>query len=150
MTYLRRRKIQNLETSFTANTASQVVSTTVLDVSNSEITFTPPAGNFSFVVYEYTIQYHNDPDNNNNINYELQEKIGSGSYAALGSGYRVQEITRTVQYQATLTGRFMIPIYSGTRSYKITLRASETNREFTLNETNEPQTYSPICQMYCI
>ena len=150
MTYLRRRKIQNLETSFTANTASQTVSTTVLDVSNSEITFTPPSGNFSHVVYEYTIQYHNDPDNNNNINYELQEKIGSGSYAALGSGYRVQEITRTVQYQATLTGRFMIPIYNGTRSYKITLRASATNREFTLNETNEPQVYSPICQMYCI
>jgi len=150
MTYLRRRKIQNLDTVFTANTSSQTISTTVLDVSNSEITFTPPTGNFNFVVFEYTVQYHNDPDNNNNLNYELQEKIGAGSYAALGSGYRVQEITRTVQYQSTITGRFMIPIYSGSRTYKLTIRASATNREVTLNETNEPQVYSPIYQMYCI
>ena len=150
MTYLRRKKIQNLDTVFTADTASQLISTTVLDVSNSEITFTPPTGNFQFVVFEYTVQYHNDPDNNNNINYELQEKIGAGSYAALGSGYRVQEITRSVQYQATLTGRFMIPIYSGARTYKLTVRTSATNREVTAHRTDEPQTYSPIYQMYCI
>lgn len=150
MTYLRRKKIQGLETSFTANTASQLVSTTVLDISNTEITFTPPAGNFEYVVFEYTVQYANDPDNNNNINYELQEKIGAGSYAPLGSGYRVQEITRTVQYQATITGRFMIPIYSGARTYKLTVRTSGTGREITLNRTDEPQTYSPIIQMYCI
>ena len=150
MTYLRRRKIQNLDTVFIANTSSQTISTTVLDVSNSEITFTPPTGNFNFVVFEYTVQYHNDPDNNNNLNYELQEKIGAGSYSALGSGYRVQEITRTVQYQSTITGRFMIPIYSGSRTYKLTMRVSTTNREVTLHETNEPQVYSPIYQMYCI
>lgn len=150
MTYLRRKKTQNLATSFTANTASLAVSTTVLDVSNSEITFTPPTGNFEYVVFEYTIQYKDDPNNNNNINYELQEKIGNGSYAPLGNGYRVQEITRAVQYQSTLTGRFIIPIYTGTRSYKLTIRSSATNRQFTLNETNEPQVYSPIYQMYCI
>ena len=68
MTYLRRKKIQNLDTVFTADTASQLISTTVVDVSNSEITFTPPTGNFQFVVFEYTVQYNNDPDNNNNIN----------------------------------------------------------------------------------
>lgn len=150
MTYLRRKKIQNLDTVFTADTASQLISTTVVDVSNSEITFTPPTGNFQFVVFEYTVQYHNDPDNNNNINYELQEKIGAGSYAALGSGYRVQEITRTVQYQSTLTGRFMIPIYSGSRTYKLTARVSATVREVTLHRTDEPKVYSPIYQMYCI
>ncbi len=150
MTYLRRRKQQSLNTVFTANQSSLVISTTVQDVTNSEISFTVPTGNFNFVVYEYTVQYHNDPDNSNNLNYELQEKIGSGSFAALGSGYRVQEITRSVQYQSTMTGRFLLPIYSGTRSYKLTIRSSATNREATLNETNEPKIYSPIYQMYCV
>lgn len=150
MTYLRRRKVQALDTVFTANTASQSISTTVVDISNSEITFTPPAGNFDFVVFEFTVQYHNDPDNNNNVNYELQEKIGAGSYAALGSGYRVNEITRTVQYMSTLTGRFMIPIYSGARTYKLTIRSSTVDREFTLHETGDLEVYSPIYQMYCI
>tara|TARA_R100001460_G_scaffold1328_2_gene5166 strand:- start:9074 stop:9526 length:453 start_codon:yes stop_codon:yes gene_type:complete len=150
MTYLRKRKQQNLETAFTANTASQTVSTTVLDITNSEVTFTPPSGNFNFVVYEYTIQYHHDPDNGTNFFFELREKIGSGAYAQLGDGYRAQEIADTQLYQSTLTGRFLIPIYSGARSYKLTIRSSATNREGTLHSTRSGGVYSPIIQMYCV
>lgn len=150
MTYLRRKKQQNLTTSFTANTSSQVVGTTVADITNSEISFTPPTGNFEYVVFEYTIQFHHAPDTNTNIFYELQEKIGAGSYSQLGSGYRVREVAQSQLYQSTLTGRFLIPIYSGTRTYKMTIRSSANDREATLHSTRTPDTYSPIFQMYCI
>ena len=80
MTYLRKTKQQNLTTSFTANTSSQTISTSVVDITNSEVTFTPPAGNFQFVVYEYTVQYEKTPDENTHFHVELREKIGSGSY----------------------------------------------------------------------
>jgi hypothetical protein len=150
MTYLRKRKQQNLNTVFTANTASQLVSTTVLDITNSEVTFTPPTGNFTHVVYEYTIQYEFDPDASTNVFLELREKIGAGSYTQLGDGYRVNEIAQTQRYQSTLTGRFLIPIYTGTRSYKLTIRAKQTNRRITLHETTSGDVYSPIIQMYCV
>lgn len=150
MSYLRRVKQQNLNTQFTANTSTQLISTSVLDVSNSEFSFTPPSGNFTYVVYEYTIQFHHTPDNDNEFYYELQEKIGAGSYSQLGTGYRVHESSQNVYYQSTLTGRFMIPIYAGERTYKLTIRSSTTSNEFTLHSTRAPYVYSPIYQMYCV
>lgn len=154
MTYLRKRKQQNLITSFTANTSDQVISTTVEDITNSEITFTPPSGNFDYVVYEYTIQYNHTPDGSTNLMFELREKIGNGSYTQLGDGYRAQEVVYTQDSQSTLTGRFVIPIYSGTRSYKITIRSSATDSEATLHQlkldSSNNAVCSPIIQMYCI
>lgn len=150
MSYTRRKKPQGLQTTFTADTSSQIVSTTVLDITNSEISYTPPAGNFEYVVYEYTIQFNHSPDANTNLYYQLQEKIGSGSYTELGSGYRAKETAQFQQFQSTITGRFLIPIYSGTRTYKMTIRSSADNREATLHSTLTPDVYSPIYQMYCI
>jgi hypothetical protein len=150
MSYTRRKKPQNLQTVFTANTASQQVSDTVLDISNSEISFTPPAGNFEYVVYEYTIQYHHAPDSSTQLYYELREKIGSGSYTQLGSGYRAKEAALSQRFQSTFTGRFFIPIYQGTRTYKMTIRSSAETTEATLHITRTPHVYSPIYQMYCI
>ena len=154
MTYLLRKKIQNLVTSFTANTADQQLTTSVVDITNTEVTFTPPAGNFDHVVYEYTIQYRYNPGNDNRIHFELREKIGSGSYSALGDGYRSSEISEDQRYQTTLTGRFLIPIYTGTRSYKLTVKAETNNYRATLHSFRETSTnnitYSPIVQMYCI
>ncbi len=154
MTYLRRKKIQNLVTSFTANTADQQLSTSVVDITNTEVTFTPPAGNFDHVVYEYTIQYRYNPVNDNRIHFELREKIGNGSYSALGDGYRATDITENQRYQSTLTGRFLIPIYTGTRSYKLTVRSETSNNRATLHSFRETSTnnttYSPIIQMYCV
>tara|TARA_Y100000592_G_C5476407_1_gene322502 strand:+ start:1362 stop:1814 length:453 start_codon:yes stop_codon:yes gene_type:complete len=150
MTYLRKRKQQNLNTAFTANTASQQVSTTVLDVTNSEVTFTPPSGNFTHVVYEYTLQYDFSPSSSTNVFLELREKIGNGAYTQLGDGYRVNEVAQTQKYQSTLTGRFLIPIYSGARSYKLTIRAKLTTRQITLHQTTSGDVYSPIIQVYCV
>jgi len=149
MSYTRRKKPQGLQTTFTANTSSQTVSTTVLDINNSEISYTPPTGNFEYVVYEYTIQMNRDPDSNTRVSFELREKIGAGSYSQLGSGYRTNEALDNNQ-QTTLTGRFLIPIYSGTRTYKMTIRSFADNTEATLHTTRTPDVYSPIFQMYCI
>lgn len=150
MSYTRRKKPQGLQTTFTANTSSQEIDSTVVDITNSEISFTPPAGNFEYVVYEYTIQYNHSPDTNTNLYYELREKIGAGEYTRLGSGYRAKETAQNQLFQSTITGRFLIPIYSGTRTYKMTIRASANDREATLHSTRTPDTYSPIFQMYCI
>lgn len=150
MSYTRRKKPQGLQTTFTANIASQEVDSTVIDISNSEISFTPPTGNFEYVVYEYTIQFNHSPDTNTNLYYQLQEKIGTGSYTELGSGYRAKETAQNQRFQSTITGRFLIPIYSGTRTYKMTIRASANDREATLHTTLTPDVYSPIYQMYCI
>ena len=154
MTYLRKRKQQNLTTSFTANTSSQAISTSVEDITNSEVTFTTPVGNFDYIVYEYTIQYNYVPDGSTNLMFELREKIGNGSYSQLGDGYRAQEIVITQDAQSTLTGRFLVPVYSGTRSYKLTIRSSATDREATLHQIKLDSSnyviYSPIIQMYCI
>ena len=44
--------------------SSQVTNATVADVAGSEISYTPET-NSNFVVYEFKIQFHNDPDNYN-------------------------------------------------------------------------------------
>ena len=154
MTYLRRKKQQNLITSFTANTADQETSLSVIDITNSEITFTPPEGNFDYVVYEYTIQYRFNPSSDSRTHFELREKIGSGSYSVLGDGYRSTDMSENQKYQSTLTGRFLIPIYTGTRSYKLTARAESNSGRATLHSLREATsnyiTYSPITQMYCV
>ena len=163
MTYLRKKQQQNLITSFVANTATQRISeidetvtpNDIFHVLNTEVSFTPPQGNFQYVVYEYTIQYSNNPDNSSEIFYELREKIGSGAYSQLGDGYRATEraIGHT-RYNSTLTGRFIIPIYTGTRSYKLTMRSDDNGDELTLNTVkltgSATSIYSPIIQMYCI
>ena len=155
MTYLRKKKQQNLTTSFTANAPLQDVSNSVIDIEKAsgtalEISFTPPEGNFEFVVYEFTIQYYDGGDINTNLNFELRQKIGDNSYTQLGDGYRMRETAQNQRFQSTITGRFLIPIYIGTRTYKMTIRASATNREATLHRTKGGYVYSPIVQMYCI
>tara|TARA_B100001063_G_C16729296_1_gene538315 strand:+ start:1084 stop:1557 length:474 start_codon:yes stop_codon:yes gene_type:complete len=157
MTYLRKKKQQNLTTSFTANAPLQDVSDSVVDIEKSsssalEVSFTPPSGNFEFVVYEFTIQYYHgtNDDTNTGLNLELRQKIGNNAYTQLGDGYRMRETAERQRFQSTITGRFLIPIYTGTRTYKMTIRASSTNREATLHRTRGGYIYSPIIQMYCI
>ena len=157
MTYLRKKKQQNLTTSFTANAPLQDVSDSVIDIEKSlssalEVSFTPPDGNFEFVVYEFTIQYYHgtNDDTSTNLNLELRQKIGSDAYTQLGNGYRIRETAQYQRFQSTITGRFLIPIYTGTRTYKMTIRASADNREATLHRTRGGYVYSPIVQMYCI
>jgi len=148
MTYLRRRKQQALTTNFVANTANFTTTNTVADITNTEMTFTPPVGNFQYVVYQYSIQYYMGPSSWNDMYYELQEKIGSGNYSPMGDGYRIREFNRYGSLENIISGRFLVPIYSGTRSYKLTIRGNTYFSEF--NRTYDNYKYSPIVQMYCI
>lgn len=153
MSYLKKRQQQALTTSFSANVSTQELTflNGLTDITNSEITYTPPTGNFQYVVFEYTIQYMRDPDTTNSFYYELREKIASGSYAQLGNGYRVRVVGGSQNnMQDTISGRFYIPIYAGTRTYKMTAIVVDEAHECTLHSTRTPVTYSPIYQMYCI
>lgn len=153
MTYLRKRQQQALTTSFSANVSTQELRQQdgLTDITNSEISYTTPTGKFDYVVFEYTVQYMRNPDTTNSFYYELREKIGSGSYAQLGNGYRVRVVGGSQNnMQDTISGRFYIPAYTGTRTYKMTAIVENSNHECTLHTTRTPVVYSPIYQMYCI
>ena len=157
MTYLRKKKQQNLATSFTPSADLQDISVSVVDVNKAsgvplEVSFTPPDGNFEYVVYEFTIQYYHGTGNDSNTDLflELRQKIGNNSYTQLGDGYRIRETAQYFKFQSILTGRFLIPIYTGTRTYKMTIRSSTDQFEATLHKTSGGYVYSPIVQMYCI
>ena len=131
-----------------SSVSSQVISTTVVDISGTEISYIPEA-NSSFVVYEFNIQFHNDPDINNSFYYELQKNDGSG-YSPVGQGYRVRANYSLAWSQNTIEGKFVLNSWTGSNDLKMTIRSSSTSTEFTLHEDDAGNDFDPIIKMYSI
>ncbi len=147
--YIPRNKNVVKNTVFQQNSSSeQVLSSSVVDITGTEISYTPEAG-ADRVVYEYNIQYFNDPDSDNNTYIELNMNSGSG-YVSLGSGYRINETNQNVQGQGHYEGKFVIDAWSGSRSLKMTVRAYDNARRVTLHKDESGNLFDPVINIYSV
>tara|TARA_B100000927_G_scaffold28971_1_gene21419 strand:- start:296 stop:745 length:450 start_codon:yes stop_codon:yes gene_type:complete len=131
-----------------SSTTAQEIDSSVVDISGTEISYTPEA-NSSKVAYEFKIQYHNDPDQHNNLFYELQKDSGSG-YSPLGKGYLVNMVYQFVNGQHVIEGYFILDSWSGSNNLKLTGRTYDDSREMTLHEDEAGNHFDPIIKIYSI
>ena len=147
--YIQRNKNVVKNTVFQQSSSSeQTVSSSVVDISGTEVTYTPESG-ASKVVYEYNIQYFNNPDSANNTYIELNMNSGSG-YSSLGSGYRLNEVYQNVEGQGHYEGKFVIDSWTGSRSLKMTIRAYDDLRRVTLHKDESGNLFDPIINIYSV
>ncbi len=131
-----------------SSTTSQEIDATVVDLGGTEISYTPEA-NSSKVVYEFKIQFHNDPDVHNNLFYEIQKDSGSG-YSTLGKGYLVNMVYQFVSGQNIIEGFFILDSWSGSNDLKLTGRTYDNQREITLHEDEAGNHFDPIIKVYSL
>ena len=162
MTYIKSSDARNLvahEVPY-SSISSQKISTTQVDVSGTEVQYdvveTIPFA--QFVVYEYNIQMLWDlSDHSASANFELWEQTNvndPATWSFKSDKYRICE-TFAYWHNSVLAGKFLIPIYSGSRKYKIRVRSSTTSNEFRLHlattgSGTENKIRPPIIKMYTI
>ena len=126
--------------------SSQVLTTSVADITGSEISYTPLNG-ASTIVYEYRFQIDYSPDTHSTFYVELFENTGSG-YSGLGNNFCFENVGANCQFENFVTVRFILPAYTGSRSYKLRGRVATSSHEVTLNvDSNNSQTYYPSVLM---
>ena len=135
--------------------SSQIVEVTEQDISGTEISYTP-SQNATKVVYEFQIQYHDDPtDNtyygmsNNYIYIQLKRNSGSG-YTNLGQGFRINENERVAGTQGLYKGKFLIDSWTGSQSFKMSAIAKSTDERVTLHLDEASNVHNPIIKIYSI
>ena len=144
----RKEKINKNIVFQSSSETAQEIDATVVDIGGTEISYTPEA-NSSKVVYEFKIQFHNDPDVHNNLYYELQKDSGSG-YTSLGKGYLVNMVYQYVSGQNVIEGYFILDSWSGSNSLKLTGRTYDNAREITLHEDEAGNHFDPIIKVYSL
>ena len=144
----RNKKIKKNVVIQRSNISAQEISTTVADINGTELSYTPTSG-ASKIVYEFKIQYHNDPDTHNNFFYEIRKDSGSG-YSALGQGYRVNHTYQNVAGQNIFEGRFVLDTWSGSNDLKMTIRSWDGSRRVTLHEDEAGNHFDPIIKVYSL
>ena len=132
--------------------AERTVSNTSVDgIDGSEISYTcdPSA---TKIVYECTLHLWSSPDLNNSYHIELYEDTGSG-YSGLGDYHRVFASAARLLYRTLLNVRFVLPTYTGSRSYELRVRSTGGGSEASItkrNITTTTEIYVPVVQMYSI
>ena len=136
--------------------SSQIVEVTEQDISGTEISYTPTQ-NATKVVYEFQIQYHDDPTSNtilgsmsdNYIYIQFKRNSGSG-YTNLGQGFRINESENYAGTQGVYKGKFLIDAWSGSQSFKMSAIAQSTNKRVTLHLDEASNVHHPIIKMYSL
>tara|TARA_Y100000592_G_C5461598_1_gene314302 strand:- start:343 stop:798 length:456 start_codon:yes stop_codon:yes gene_type:complete len=124
-------------------------STTYTDIEGSEISFTPHSL-ANTVVYEFTCQFSHNPDTSNWTYFQLYEDQGSG-YASLGNGYQFVYREQNAWFENRVFVRFVLPTYSGSRSYKIKCRAYSNSYQVRLHRWDQnTQKQYPTVHMFDI
>jgi len=148
--------LNNIETQkFVHDTSAErtLSNTSVDDIDGSEISYTC-ASSASNIIYECTLHLWASPDVNNTYNIELYEDAGSGyPSSGLGDYYRVYASATRLLYRTLLNIRFVLPTYTGSRSYKLRVRSNGTGSEASITKrdgTTTTDIYVPVVQMYSI
>ena len=127
------------------------ITTSVVDIPGTEISYTPDS-NANKVIYEVSLHTFHNPDRNTALNLELFENTGSG-YSAMGEYYRATHVNVRVRYELLLNFKFILPAYSGSRSYKLKARSNGSGNESRVNKSSSDETtviFAPILQMYSV
>lgn len=137
--------------SHTSNGESTLVtSTTVQVIPGSSKTYTPPSG-ATKVVYDYHIQFHNDPDQHNLTYLQIEnDLVGDGTWTAVGASYRVSDASVYADFQGLSTGRFFLTPWSGSRPLRLTISSYSGAYENTLHEDEAGNHFDPIIEIYSL
>jgi len=130
----------------------QILTSTYTALTGTTVAYTP-ASNADHVIYEYRIMAHNDPDTTYTSGFlELQEEI-SGTWTSLfengNSGYQVWEQHTYTRYQNIWEGRFVIPAYSGSKSFRLGCYSTDS-QESTVHSTEDSQVVHPEISIYSV
>lgn len=117
------------DTSFT----KQLISTTVVGLDDTQISFTPSTG-ASYVVYEVCGSYSYLPDASSSIaclRLEYSTDNGSTWTEFTGSQAYIGDGSDTDYTSCTFLIQFMVAAWSGARLIRLACRSAGTNTEFT-------------------
>ena len=135
-----------------------IVPTQQDDIVGTEVQYDSTSNiNFArFIVYEYTIQLWWNTDLSCSF-LELWEQTNIAdplSWSYVGDKYRTTE-RFTWWQQSVVMGQFLIPVYSGSRKYKLRVRALDASNQAALHLAttgagNPNKSFPPLIKMYTI
>ena len=137
---------------FNNSVSNQSIDSTVVDITGSSITYTP-IENCNNVIYEFKAQYTYRPDNNSSYFFELFESTDGGSnWSGLGNNYCIEGAAIDSQKINNLISiKFILPYYTGSRSYKLRGRTLTNSYEIELHvDSVSSEAYYPTVIMYSI
>ena len=124
--------------------------TTVTAIPGSSISYTPASG-ASKVVYEFHIQFHNDPDDHNFTYVQIEnDLVGDGTWTAVGSSYRLSDCAVYSYFQGLSVGRFFLAPWSGSRPLRLTISSYNNSYQCTLHEDEAGNHFDPIIKVYSL
>ena len=141
---------KTIDASGSITTWRQDIGTSYEDVKGSEVTHTPHEL-ATKVVYEF--QWAHDPRDDWSIYYmEMYESTdGGSSWSAMGNNYRITYYENDdVELMQHSKLRFVLPIYSGARSYKLMVRASSTSTDTWLHYQPSDADYNPSALIFSV
>jgi hypothetical protein len=137
---------------FNNSLSEQEIDATIADITGSSITYTP-IQNCINVIYEVKFQSDYRPDSNDDYFFELFQSTDSGSsWSGLGNYYCIEGSTiSNYKIDKIISIKFILPSYSGTRSYKLRGRSSSNSKELRLHkDTSSNEVYYPTVMMYSV
>lgn len=162
MTYIKptdERGYAFAEIPYTSASVQTIINTQQDDINGTEILYNSTSNlNFArHIVYEYMIMmFWNTTHPLIDISIELWEEDVTNSipYASLGADYRQLEQWNWWQ-QSIVFGKFLLPVYEGSRRYKLRARSKSSSENCRLHRATidagaEIQARPPLIKMYTI
>ena len=137
---------------FNNSVSNQEIDATIADITGSSITYTP-VDNCNHVIYEVKFQYDYRPDNDNDYFFELfQSTDGGSSWSGLGNYYCIEGSSiNSRRIESVISIKFILPPYTGARSYKLRGRTSTNSYEINMHkDTGTGAIYYPTVSMYSV
>lgn len=147
MTYIiKSNSIQNVKSNIDVSVSPQTASTSYADVNGSSIEYTAADG-ASLVIYDFIFTSRSSTDNHHNLYLALIYDDGGGEnifdYYSIVDGYNDGHYNNKV--------RFVIPSYTGSRTWKLKFRSNNTSSWWPrLHEDEDNNAYYPSILMYSI
>ena len=147
MTFIKKsNSIQHVKSSIDTSVSPQTANTSYADVNGSSIEYTAANG-ASFVVYEFIFTSRSSTDSHHNLYLALIYDDGGGEntfdYYGITDGYNDGHYNNKA--------RFVIPVYTGSRTWKLKFRSNNTSPWWPrLHEDEDSNAYYPSILMYSI
>lgn len=128
--------------------SAQVINQSVSAIDGTSISFTPEIQS-QHIVYECFFQFNYQPDTNSGLYLELFEDQGLG-FSALGNNFCITELGNNVAFENVSNLKFLIPYYTGTRTYELRARTYDNNFETTIHTNTDNKLMFPVVSMYSL
>tara|TARA_B100001287_G_C22609882_1_gene494567 strand:- start:502 stop:954 length:453 start_codon:yes stop_codon:yes gene_type:complete len=143
-----RNNLFNFSMSNDTSVSAQVINQTVSAINGTNASFTPTIQT-QHIIYECFFQFNYQPDTNSGLYIELFEDQGSG-FSGLGNNFCVTELGNNVAFENVSSLKFLIPYYTGTRTYELRARTYDNNFETSIHTNVNNDIMYPVVSMYSL